>query len=100
MRKWKTSLIVLVLFTLLTLFMTYPLILNMGSGIKDIGDPLLSSWIMAWNVQIITSLDIQNIFNGNIFYPHKKTISYSEFLLTQSLISLPVLLAIFKLVIT
>lgn len=93
MKHWKEHLIIFVLFTFLTLFMTYPLILNMGSGIKDIGDPLLSSWIMAWNVKKITSLDIQNIFNGNIFYPHKKTIAYSEFLLTQSLISLPVLLA-------
>ena len=93
MKSLKINLTILALFLVLTLFMTYPLILNMGSGIKDIGDPLLSSWIMAWNVQIITSLDIQNIFNGNIFYPHKKTISYSEFLLTQSLISLPVLLA-------
>jgi len=93
MRKWKTSLIVLVLFTLLTLFMTYPLILNMGSGIKDTGDPLLNSWIIAWNVHKITSLDISNIFNGNIFYPHERTIAYSEFLLTQSLIALPVLLA-------
>ena len=88
----KTNLISLILFTVLTLLMTYPLILNMGSGVRDLGDPLLSSWILAWNVQRVINLDFQNIFNGNIFYPHKKTIAYSEFLLTQSLISLPVLL--------
>jgi len=93
MKSLKINLTILALFLVLTLFMTYPLILNMGSGIKDKGDPLLSSWIMAWNVHKITSLDIQNIFNGNIFYPNKKTIAYSEFLLTQSLISLPALLA-------
>ncbi|UCC38589.1 MAG: hypothetical protein JSV96_12240, partial [Candidatus Aminicenantes bacterium] len=93
MRKWKANLIILAVFLLLTFFMTYPLISNMGSGVRDPGDPLLSSWILAWNIQKITSLDIQNIFNGNIFYPHKRTIAYSEFLLTQSLIALPVLLA-------
>jgi len=86
-------LISLVLFTVLTLLMTYPLILNMGSGVRDLGDPLLSSWILAWNGQRVINLDFQNIFNGNIFYPHKKTIAYSEFLFTQSLIGLPVLLA-------
>lgn len=93
MNNRKANLISLILFLVLTLLMTYPLIFNMDSCIRDPGDPLLSSWIMAWNIHKITSLDIKNIFNANIFYPHKRTIAYSEFLLTQSLVALPVLLA-------
>lgn len=89
----KANLISLILFTVLALFMTYPLIFNMGSAVKDVGDPLLNTWIIAWNVQKITTLDFPDIFNGNIFYPHKRTIAFSEFLLTQSLVALPILLA-------
>lgn len=93
MSKTKVNSIILIFYSVITLLMTYPLILNMGSGIKDTGDPLLSSWIMAWNVEKITSLDFENIFNANIFFPHKRTIVYSEFLFTQSLIALPALIA-------
>lgn len=93
MRKARANLISTAFFAAATLLMTYPLMLNMGSGIKDTGDPLLSSWIMAWNVEKITHLDMTNIFNANIFFPQKRTIAYSEFLFTQSLISLPARLA-------
>jgi hypothetical protein len=90
----RETLIIIILFTVLTLIMTYPLIFNMGSAVKDRGDPLLNSWILAWNCHKIAGLDISHIFNGNIFYPHERTIAYSEFLLTQSLVALPVLFAV------
>jgi len=87
-RPW----LVFCLFLILTLVLTYPLFLNLGHGVRDMGDPLLNTWIMAWNVHRIVSLDWKGFFDANIFYPAPRTLAYSEFLLPQSLFALPVLL--------
>jgi hypothetical protein len=92
MRKRKADLFVVGIFVVLTLLMTYPTVCHMGSGVKDLGDPLLNTWIMAWNANKILSLDIDDYFDANIFYPHKRTLAYSEHLFTQTLIALPLLL--------
>ena len=92
MKSQKVNLLVLILFALLTLLMTYPTVLKMGSSVRDLGDPLFSSWVMAWNVKEITHLDFLSYFNANIFFPHKRTLAYSEFLLPQSLAALPALI--------
>jgi hypothetical protein len=70
--------------------MTYPLVLHLDRGVRDPGDPLLNSWILAWNAHKITSLDWKNLFQANIFYPNQRTLAYSEFLFTQSLVALPI----------
>lgn len=84
---------VLVLFIGLTLVMTYPLIFRLASGLQDTGDSLLNTWILAQNVHKISNLDFKHFFDANIFYPSKRTLAYSEFLFTQSLIAWPVILA-------
>ncbi|MFQ6108607.1 MAG: discoidin domain-containing protein [Candidatus Aminicenantales bacterium] len=92
MRRQRASLAVFFLFTFLTLLMTYPAVIHMGSGVKDLGDPLLNSWIISWNAKKILGLDIKDYFDANIFFPHKRTLAYSEHLFTQSLLALPVLI--------
>ena len=92
MRSRRTDLALLGIFAVLTLLMTYPTVFHMGSGVKDLGDPLLNTWIMAWNAHKILSLDVKDYFDANIFYPHKRTLAYSEHLFTQSLVALPALL--------
>ena len=87
---------VLMLFIGLAILMTYPLPFNMGSCLRSlsewsIADPLLNTWILSWNVHKISSGDFRNFFDANIFYPHKKTLAYSEILLPQSLVAWPVL---------
>ncbi|MFC2166961.1 discoidin domain-containing protein [Acidobacteriota bacterium] len=92
MKSQKVNLLVLILFVVLTLLMTYPTVLKMGTSVRDLGDPLLNTWIMAWNAKAITHLDFKDYFNANIFFPHKRTLAYSEFLIPQSLVALPALL--------
>jgi len=84
--------LVLLLFLALTLLMTYPLLFNLERGVRDPGDPLLNSWILAWDVKKIVNLDWKGFFDTNIFFPAKRTLAYSEFLFTQSLFALPFLL--------
>src|SRR3990172_126262 len=64
-------------YLLLTAVATYPLILKLGSGVIDFGDPLLNSWILAWNTRALTH-DPLHLFHTNIFYPHRWTLAYSE----------------------
>jgi hypothetical protein len=90
-RKSRPVLIFLI-FLALSLLMTYPLLLNLDRGVRDPGDPLLNSWILAWDVKEIVSLDWKGFFDANIFYPSQRTLAYSEFLFTQALFALPVLL--------
>jgi len=78
------------LFLIVTLVMTYPLALRLGSSLRDMGDPLLNTWILSWNIDQFVHLNVSGFFDANIFYPQKKTLAYSEFLIPQSLAALPV----------
>jgi hypothetical protein len=85
----KTDFWVLLLFVGITIIQLYPLSLQPASGVRDAGDPLLNSWIMAWvNFQIFhRPLDL---FQANMFYPYRNTLAFSEHLLPLALISAPV----------
>ena len=65
----------------------------MGTAVKDAGDPLLNVWIISWNVEQVVMGNLTGFFDANIFYPHPKTLAYSEFLIPQSIVAAPVLLA-------
>ena len=88
----KKNLIVLLVFTCLTLVMTYPLVVKMGSHVPhDIGDPLLCSWILAWDIHKITS-GVGGYWDANIFYPNRYSLAYSENLTGIAVPALPVFL--------
>jgi hypothetical protein len=46
----RRHLAVLVILAVITLVMTYPLVLHLGSSARDPGDPLLNAWILAWDL--------------------------------------------------
>ncbi len=79
-------------FLLLTLLMTYPLVLRLGTSVRDPGDPLLNAWILSWDVQQILQGNASGFFDANIFYPQTRTLAYSEFLIPQALVALPAIL--------
>jgi hypothetical protein len=60
------------LFLIITLVMTYPLALRLGSSLRDMGDPLLNAWILSWDIDQIVHLNTSGFFDANIFYPQKK----------------------------
>jgi hypothetical protein len=90
-KKYNGSLLVLAFFILASLLYTYPLIRCMGSCVRNMGDPLLNAWILAWDVRQALS-DPANIFNANIFYPHANTLAYSESQFANALLAAPILL--------
>ncbi|HXV98910.1 MAG TPA: hypothetical protein VEC93_10860, partial [Anaerolineae bacterium] len=85
----RSSLFILVIYILLTLILTHPLIFNLTTAVpNDIGDPLLNTWILAWNSHALLT-DPLNLFNANIFYPLPNTLAYSEHLFSSALLALP-----------
>jgi hypothetical protein len=87
--KKGTSFWVLVLFVLLTFIHLLPLSLHPDRSVSEMGDSLLNTWILS-HVRHKLFTDPLHLFQANIFYPHINSLTYSEHLLPQALISLPV----------
>ncbi|GIK36697.1 MAG: hypothetical protein BroJett011_05300 [Chloroflexota bacterium] len=85
----RINLIVFTVYTLCTLVLTHPLLFNLTTAVpSDIGDPLLNTWILAWDSHALLA-DPLNLFNANIFYPLPNTLAYSEHLFSTALLALP-----------
>jgi hypothetical protein len=83
------ALAVILLFWGLTFVMTYPQIRVLDRGVTlEIGDPLLSTWRLAWFAHQLPR-DPSHLFDGNIFYPEKDTLAFSDAMLVPSLMVAP-----------
>jgi len=88
--KKREYLLVILLFIFITIAFTWPLVLHLHNGV--IGgeyDPLLNSWIISWDAQTIFSQPT-NLFQGNIYYPSRDVLAYSEHLFTMGVLAAPV----------
>lgn len=78
----------IVLLALLTLLMTYPLIFHMKAHLpSDLGDPLYHAWLFGHTLNKVKE-GLTNYWDGKIFYPHTKTILYSDYIPFLSFLSL------------
>jgi len=69
------------LFSALTIAATYPIAIAPHSyAFFDHPDAQLNMWIMAWDAHVLPRQP-QELFNANIFFPHRHTLAYSETLL-------------------
>ena len=85
----RATIAALVLFVVLTLVLTYPLALHLADAVEDRQDALLNVWITAWDGHQLLS-DPLDLFDANIFYSYPRTLAYSELLLGNGLLALPV----------
>jgi len=76
----------LVLFGVLTIAFTWPLASNLGGLLGGTNDPPLFTWILATVSQSIIN-DPLNLFEGGIFYPYGRAISFSEPLIFPALVT-------------
>src|SRR5918994_771871 len=64
--------------------MNWPLVLNLGEDIpKDLGDPLVQSWQVAWGGHALTHQPLE-FFQSNQFWPLDDTLAFSDALLGYS----------------
>jgi hypothetical protein len=93
-----TPLLMLGLFMLLSIIVTYPLFLHLAdfSIYHLYSDDLLEAWTLKWDIHSLLSgsTGLQNFWNANIFYPYPNTLAYSEHLLSTALALLPFILLI------
>jgi hypothetical protein len=57
---------------------------------NDNGDAVLNEWTIAWVVHQATHAPL-HLYDANIFYPDRNTLSYSEAMIVQSAFAAPVL---------
>jgi len=82
---------VVALFWALTFAMTWPQGRLLNRGISpDIGDPLLSTWRLAWVAHQLPR-DPLHLFDANIFYPARNTLAFSDAMLVPALTAAPLL---------
>ena len=79
-------------FLLLAIIFTWPLAIRLSTGTSDLGDPLLNTWIIDWDMYAATH-SVSNIFQAPIFYPGKYPLAYSENLFGIAIVALPFYLA-------
>ncbi len=66
------------LYGLLALVSTHPLWRHLATAVpSDIGDPLLNTWILAWDGHALLT-DPAQLFDANIFFPLKDTLAPCE----------------------
>ncbi len=84
---------ILTAFIFITLAMTYPVWLHAVTRLPtNPGDPLLNTWIIAWDAHALLT-DSLHLFDANNFFPARNTLAYSEHLLSTALLNMPILLA-------
>jgi hypothetical protein len=87
--SYLSSSLVLFFYLCLAIITTHPLWLHLADTVpSDIGDPLLNTWILAWDTHALLT-DPLHLFDANIFYPLPHTLAYSEHLLSTAALSLP-----------
>jgi hypothetical protein len=87
--RWQGPVPALVLFALLTVGMTWPLVLHLGDHIpSDPGDPLYTVWLLGRNAQAVE--DGSSFSQANIFYPQHDTAYYGDVLPVESALAWPI----------
>ena len=83
------------IYAALSVALTWPLVLGLGSDVPgDLGDSLLNMWILAWSAdhlpRLVTgAIGWSEFWNANIFHPEPLTLALSEHLVGQALQILP-----------
>jgi hypothetical protein len=80
--------LVVFLFAALAIINTYPLARTPASVIGVHGDAYFSVWRLAWVAHQLRT-DPRQLFDGNIFYPERRTLAYSDAMLLPATVLAP-----------
>ncbi len=75
-------------FLLFTIVLTWPVAARLETSVAYLGDPLLNTWILDWDLHSITSAP-SHLYDANIFYPSKDPLAYSENLFGIAIVAFP-----------
>ena len=83
---------ILVLFTALTVVMTWPQARYVATHASDHWDVNFNMWRLAWFAHALASAP-STIFDGNIFYPEPNVLTFSDAMVVEGLVAAPLLWA-------
>ena len=86
------ELAVFLLFLLLAVALTWPLAERLDTTVSDLGDPLLNTWILDWDLWSVTHAPTR-MYQASMFFPSRYPLAYSENLFGVALLCLPFYLA-------
>jgi hypothetical protein len=88
----RHTLLALAAFVALTVLHTWPLATAPGYWSRNnSGDTVLNEWAVTWVAHALTTNPLR-LYDANIFYPDRRTLAYSEHLVVQGVIAVPILL--------
>ena len=76
-RAFPREALVFLAFLALTVAMTWPWAKHLRDHASDAGDPYLNSWILWWDFHQ-TFHSPFHLFDGNVFFPYKLSLAFSE----------------------
>lgn len=76
-RTLARELLVIVAFVAMTALMTWPWVTSLLNACADPGDPYTHSWTMWWDYHQ-TFHNPLHLFDGNVFYPLRYTLAFTE----------------------
>ncbi len=74
-----------------TALITLPFMQRLDQTLFNWGDALLQAWTLGWNAQQFF-IDPLNLYNAPTFYPYPYTLAFTDTLVPQSAIALPLIL--------
>jgi hypothetical protein len=83
---------ILVLFTTLTVVMTWPQARYLATHASDHWDVYFNMWRLAWFAHALASAPA-TMFHGNIFYPEPHALTFSDAMVVEGLLAAPLLWA-------
>src|SRR5512133_3648797 len=91
LRTTQELLLVLLFFLALTIAMTWPWALHLGEAINPFGDVVLQLATLRWDAHALVT-NPGGLFEAPFFYPYAHSIAFSEHLIGETLVTLPLLL--------
>jgi hypothetical protein len=85
----KRGAAVVLFYSALAVFFTWPLALDLSSRVLAHFDPPFSAWRLARVVHNVSNG--HPLFDGEIFYPARQTLAYSDAMLVQAILAWPLL---------
>ena len=90
MARFATIAKLVALFTLLTVVMTWPQAATIATAAQDHQDVFFNMWRFAWVAHALSTSPTR-LFDGNIFYPEPRTLTFSDAMPVEALLAAPLL---------
>ena len=88
-RPWVADSSVFLLYTLLSVVFTWPLVSALAELAPAHFDPPFTAWRLGWIAHQLGHPG--HLFDGNIFYPDRRTLAYSDAVLLQGVLGAPLI---------